>query len=258
MIEEPFASGNSIIHRIDPRFRVAVAILVSMEAALLKDFRAMAFALAGSLALVFLARLDLFHVLKRLFSLVRFLVFVWLLIPLTYEGQAVYLFGPLAWSREGFLLCAQISLKSLAILLFFMALVSTMGLSTLGKSLKALFVPGKLVHLLLMTYRYIFVIGQEYDRLETAIKIRGFSPTTTLHSYKTYAYLVAMLFVKASIRAERVHQAMILRGFRGRFYSLDTFTPSYRNWIFFIAMMGLFIGTLFLERGSVWPITIPF
>ena len=258
MIDEPFASGDAFIHRLDPRFRVVAAIFMSMATALLKDFRAMGVSLTVALFLVFLARLDFLQVMKRLLSLIRFLVFVWLLIPLTYEGHALYSMAPLNWSREGTLLSLQISLKSLAILLLFMALVATMRLPTLGKALKALYVPGKLVHLLLMTYRYIFVIGQEYARLETAIKIRGFKPATTLHAYKTYAYLVAMLFVKASMRAERVHQAMVLRGFQGRFHSLDTFTPSYRNWFFMGGVTVLLTGILLLEGGASWPMILRF
>ncbi len=41
-----------------------------------------------------------------------------------------------------------------------------------------------------------------------AIKIRGFVRGTSLHCYKTCAYLIGMLFVRASARAERVYQVI--------------------------------------------------
>jgi cobalt/nickel transport system permease protein len=80
----------------------------------------------------------------------------------------------------------------------------------------------------------LFVIEQEYQRLVRAIKIRNFRPKTNLHSYRTYAYLVGMLFVRASERARRVHGAMICRGFHGRFYSLRQFSPHFCNPVFSI------------------------
>ncbi|MCK7503788.1 MAG: energy-coupling factor transporter transmembrane protein EcfT [Desulfobacterales bacterium] len=67
-------------------------------------------------------------------------------------------------AREGVELAAQITLKSNAIVLAFMALVATMPLATAGHALHRLRVPDKIVHLLLMTYRYIFVLEQEYQR----------------------------------------------------------------------------------------------
>jgi cobalt/nickel transport system permease protein len=86
--------------------------------------------------------------------------------------------------------------------------------------------------MLLITYRYLFVIEQEYQRLVRAMKIRNFHPKTNLHSYRTYAYLVGMLFVRASERARRVHSAMICRGFHGRFISLRSFPPNPLNPVF--------------------------
>ena len=66
--------------------------------------------------------------------------------------------GPFNAAREGVALAAQITLKSNAIVIAFMALVATMPFATAGHALHRLGVPDKIVHLLLMTYRYIFVL----------------------------------------------------------------------------------------------------
>nr|WP_269434977.1 energy-coupling factor transporter transmembrane component T [Desulfosarcina ovata] len=108
--------------------------------------------------------------------------------------------------------------------------------------------PDKLVHMLLITYRYLFVLEQEYQRLVRAMKIRNFRPATTLHTYRTYAYLVGMFFVRASERAKRVHSAMICRGFNGRFISLRVFPPNPHNRVFAIATLF----TLVLLVGLAW------
>ena len=98
-----------------------------------------------------------------------------------------------------------------------------------------------------MTYRYVFVIEQEYQRLLKAVKIRNFQPKTNMHTYRTYAYLVGMLFVRASARAERVHHAMLCRGFKGKFYCLYDFSVSRLDLIWSAFMGAAIIGLGVLE-----------
>jgi cobalt/nickel transport system permease protein len=132
-----------------------------------------------------------------------------------------------------------------------MALVATMPFATAGHALHRLRVPDKIVHLLLMTYRYIFVLEQEYLRLGRAAAIRGFRPGTNLHTYRTYAYLVGMLFVKAVDRAERVRAAMLCRGFKGRFYSLQEFRAGSGGAAFLLLMSAAVLGIVALEVGII-------
>lgn len=250
MIQEPFAYGNSWVHRLDPRFKITGAVVLSVTAALIKDFQALSVVLAFSILLILSAKLKPRTIGRRLLSLAGFLLLIWLVLPLTYEGEPFYRIGPLTVTEPGVLLCAQITLKSVSILLIFIALISTMTIATLGHALGRLYVPGKLVQLLLMTYRYIFVIEQEYQRLTTAIKIRGFRSGTNLHSYRTYAYLIGMLFVRASVRAKQVQNAMACRGFKGRFYSLAEYKASRGNWFFLALMLWMTLVLIFLE---IWP-----
>ena len=163
-----------------------------------------------------------------------FILILWLALPLTFKGESLCSIGPFAFTKEGLLASARITLKSNAILLSLMAIISTMSIATLGHAMNRLEFPNKIVSLLLITYRYIFVMKQEYERLLRAAKARGFKPKTNMHTYRTYAYLVGMLLVRAVERAERVHKAMICRGFRGRFYSLHKFSMSPLDWVWSI------------------------
>ena len=250
MIEEPFATGTSLIHRIDPRHRLLAAAVYSVLVAVSYDVGALLGALVWGIVLAYLARLDIRLVSRRLLVVSGFLILIWVVLPATYEGRPLAVFGPVTLSREGATLSLQITMKTLAITLTLMALVATMTAATLGYALGSLGVPDKLVTLLLITYRYIFVIEQEYTRLSRAARIRGFRPGTSLHSYKTYAYFVGMLFVRAADRANRVYQAMRCRGFRGRFYTLAVFPPHARNWAFSLVMGLMTVGIAWLEWGG--------
>lgn len=241
MISEAFASGNSILHAIDPRIKVVLALVYSFVVALSSSLVILLSSLATGMLLVMVARLDPKEVLKRLTVLWGFVLLIWILVPLTYPGVTLFRIGPLGFSSPGVLLAAQISLKSTAILLSLMALLATMSIATMGHALGSLGMPDKLVYLLLITYRYVFVMEQEYQRLIRAMKIRGFKPGTNLHSYQSYAYLVGMLFVHASVRADRVSKAMKCRGFTGRFHSLWQHDPDPRNQIFAVIMSLIII-----------------
>ena len=247
MISEPFVVEKSRINQVSPITRVVFATAYSFIVALSYQFPALFTACFLSVLMVFLSGLNLFAVAKRLAVVNGFILVIWLILPLTYSGEPVLNIGPLTITRPGIILSAQITLKSNAILLAVITLISSMSLVTLGHALSRLRIPEKIVFLFLMTVRYIFVIESEYLRLVKALKIRGFRPCTNIHTYKTYAYLLGILFVRASARAQRVHQAMMCRGFKGKFYSLYKFSSTRLSWIFSTVMTASLVALVFLE-----------
>ena len=254
MIREPFAMGTSVIHRIDPRHKIMAAAAFSFIVAVSVEFSTLLVAIAFSVLLVGMARLDLRAVAGRVLVVLGFILLIWVVLPLTFEGEVMGRIGPLTFMRPGVILAGQITLKSIAISLTFISLVGTMPVTTMGYALNRLRLPDKIVCLLLITYRYFFVIAQEYERLVRATKIRGFHPRTNIHTYKTYAYLIGMLFVRASSRADRVQRAMLCRGFKGIFYTLHEFPPHRRNLIFSAAITVFVFGLVWLEWGILFTI----
>jgi len=101
--------------------------------------------------------------------------------------------------------------------------ISTVSATEIGQALSKLKFNSKLTMFILFTYRYLGVIFLEFKRLQSAAKVRGFRAGTNVHTYKTYAYLIGCLIVRSWERAERVHQAMLCRGFNGSFYCLRRF-----------------------------------
>jgi len=239
MISESFAEGDSVMHRLNPKVKIVFAVLFSVVVAVSGNLATLATALLAAVLMVLAARLNGAAVLKRLTVLLGFILLIWAVMPFTYEGPPLFCVGSLCLTRPGVILSAQISLKSLAILTAFLALIATMTIPTLGHALSSLGLPDKLVYLFLITYRYIFVLEQEYQRLLRAMKIRGFRPGTNLHTYQSYAYLIGMLFVRSSIRGERVYKAMKCRGFSGKFHTLLTFRSDKSNWMFSFIMTAV-------------------
>jgi cobalt/nickel transport system permease protein len=231
-IQEPFSEGASLAHRLDPRGKIVIAALFSILVAVAKSFSGALAGLALALVWLALARLPWKKVFAKLLVVNSFVFFLWLVLPLTYPGDPVWRLGPLDVTRQGLILTGLITLKSNAIIIGLIALIATVPVIILGQAMHALRLPDKLCHLLLFTYRYLYVFEVEFQRLVQAMKIRGFQPRTNLHTYRSYAYLAAMLLVRSFDRADRVFQAMLCRGFHGIFYSLKTFAWHRRDGIF--------------------------
>jgi cobalt/nickel transport system permease protein len=246
-IQEPFSEGASLAHVLDPRGKIVVAALFSILVAVARTYEVALGGLVLSLVFLALARLPLGKVVVRLLAVNSFIFFLWIVLPFTYPGEAVWRWGPLVATREGLIFAGLITLKSNAIIIALMALIATAPIVTLGQALHQLRLPDKLCHLLLFTYRYLYVFEDEYRLLVQAMKIRGFKPRTNLHTYRSYAYLAAMLLVRSLDRAERVFQAMRCRGFHGTFYSLKSFSWQRRDGIFLAASLLALVALLSLS-----------
>ena len=247
MIGSDFASADSLIHRLDPRVKVVLVFLFSVVVAVSNQFVVLMLAVGLGLWIVLLARVPMGQLVRRLVPVNAFILFLWLFLPFTLEGKPYFSVGPLVGTHEGMLYAAQISIKSNAIMVMLIALVASSSILTLGHAMHELRVPGKMVYLFFFTYRYIHVIHREYLRLVSAMKVRGFRPGTNMHTYKTFACLVGMLLVRSCDRAERVRNAMLCRGFRGKLYSLSHFSLKTSDIISLAVMLALILALGVLE-----------
>lgn len=243
---ERFSQGDSLLHRLDTRVKLVIAMILTLVIALSQDIRTAAAGLTIGLLLVTLAGIGFKPVMMRLLVVNSFTIFLWCTLPFTYPGTPIGTIGPLTASAEGIHLVTLITLKTNGIVLLSISLLATSPISDLGHAMTKLRMPVKLCLLLLFSYRYIFVIHQEFIRLNRAAKLRCFTAKTNMHTYRTVGYLFGMTLVKSWHRGERVAQAMMLRGFTGRFYTLNDSTLTMTDFLFAVTMVvaALLLGTI--------------
>jgi len=217
---EEFASGNSWVHKLDPRVKIIVTLVFSVVVALNNHLEMTAISIILPAFLLVCARLDFGKVMLRLAIVNGFTLFLWLFLPFTTPGETIYSIGPFTIQREGVYQALLITLKSNSIILMALALLGTSQIFTLVHAMSHLWVPDKLVHLFFFCFRYIHVINDEYHTLINAMKMRGFKPKTNMRTYRAYSYLVGMLLIRSFNRSKRILQAMRCRGFKGKFYIL--------------------------------------
>jgi cobalt/nickel transport system permease protein len=197
--------------RVDARVRVALAVFASVVIALTHDPAALAWLLlaaaVGAIVAVLLREARWREVLRRMLAVNGFLVLVWLTLPWAWQD------GALHWSAEGAALALTITARTNAIALGLSALLAGLDAYAIARAAAGLGLPVKLARLLLLTVRYVDLIGETRRRLDRAMRARGFVARANRRSLQVTAQMVALLLAHAITRAERVELALRARGF---------------------------------------------
>ena len=105
------------------------------------------------------------------------------------------------------------------------------------RGLEKLKLPMIMVQIASFMLRYINVISDEMERMKVARESRGFIATGIKH-WKVLATAAAALFIRSYERGERVHLAMLSRGFDGALPSLDSHSVTAREWFTALSIPG--------------------
>ncbi|WP_428029393.1 cobalt ECF transporter T component CbiQ [Ancylobacter sp.] len=179
---------------------------------------------------------------KRLLHVEGFLLLLFATLPFTMAGRTLFTLGPLTASVEGAERAVLIAAKVSSSVLMLMVMLGAVEPARLGTALRGLYVPERIVRLFVLTARYLGLIRDEARRLLEAMRARGFRARSNRHSWRSYGHLVGMLLVRALDRAQRVEEAMLCRGYEGRFPRLAQPRPAPRDWL--RAMAALVFGAV--------------
>lgn len=119
-----------------------------------------------------------------------------------------------AFSAHGVELASLISLRANLILLTMWLLLAKMSDTRLVQAVAKLPLPAKLIQLFVLTVRYVALLGELNQKMEIAMKARGYQPKCNVRTLKFTAQRVALLLIHAMARAERAEMALKARGFQ--------------------------------------------
>ena len=236
------ASRDSALHRLDPRVKLLAAFsfivtVVSFDRYELSGLLPFFFI---PLAVCGMAGLPVGLVVRKALLVLPFALLLGAANPLLDQTVQLQL-GTIGISG-GWLSFASIVLRALLSAVAAILLLAVTGVPAIGEALARLGVPQPLVIQLLFMYRYLFVVVEEAAHASRARALRscgrrGMGPGP-------FAALVAHLLLRSWERAERIHQAMLARGFTGRFLT----SRRYRFGLSELATLLLFAGICLLLR----------
>ncbi len=74
--------------------------------------------------------------------------------------------------------------------------------------------PEKLLHLFVLTVRYISVFSEVHKKMDMAMRARGYQPKLNGRTLFIAAQRVALLLIHALVKAEKTEMALKARGFQ--------------------------------------------
>lgn len=240
MFEIEYLHSTHFIKRLDPRVRIVCYTALAFEITLFQSILVSIISLLTCICLIIVLRVNITEIFKRLLVLNIFVLFLWLVLPFTYPGEPIFGFYFIKITKEGLYYTLLITLKCNSAFLLLFILIGTISSPELAQALVSLKVPTKLIYLILFTWRYLSVMWLELSSLTRSLKARSFEPKNNYHTYKTLAYTVGMLMIRAYERSKRVAWAMEARGFDGSYRSLRTLALKKVDLLFLsFTLMGL-------------------
>ena len=173
-------------------------------------------------------KISIFTLSKRALIEVPFILFA-VLMPFVGTGERFEL-GPLSLYRDGLLAGVSIVAKGTLGVLSAVILSTTTTAREILRGLERLRLPTIMVQIASFMLRYVNVISDEMERMKIARESRGFDATGVKH-WKVIATSAAALFIRSYERGERVHLAMLSRGFDGELPHTESKSVGAKAWV---------------------------
>jgi cobalt/nickel transport system permease protein len=191
-----------------------------------------------------------------------FLLIVAILLPFLSGPTVLARVGPVALRLEGCLEVLRIVVKFVSILTVGLVLFGTAPFLTAIKAMRALGLPPILADMTLLAFRYLFEIGGDLARMQTAMRLRGFraqgrsARSRATWGVQNLAALVGSLLVRSYERSDRVYRAMILRGYgEGEGGAPDEFEAGHPDALLLVGLLlvaaAFAVAEALLRRGGV-------
>lgn len=229
--------GDTVVHRLPPQTKlvalfafVVLVVLTPREA--FWAFGVYAMLLAG---VAVLADIPARVVARRALVEVPFVLFA-VLLPFVVPGPQVEVLG-VSLSQEGLWGAWNILAKATLGVVASIILAATTEPRSLLLGLERLHMPALLVQIAAFMLRYADVILGEMERMRVARESRGFHARHLGHA-RVLAQSAGALFIRAYERGERVHLAMLSRGYTGSMPVLDGAAATSREWTTALLLPG--------------------
>ncbi|KJR46622.1 Transmembrane component NikQ of energizing module of nickel ECF transporter [Desulfosporosinus sp. I2] len=161
-----------------------------------------------------LAELPVKPIFMRILLVSPFMIGIGILNP--FFDHQIYLLGGKEISR-GWITFLSILIKSGLTVTAALLLIATTGMDRLAGALRMLKIPRVFVLQLLLTYRYISVLMEEVARTLRAYSLRA--PEQKGVHRSAWGSLAGQLILRTFDRAQRIYEAMCLRGFTGEYHT---------------------------------------
>jgi cobalt/nickel transport system permease protein len=241
------AAGDTALHRLDPRAKVLATLvfIVSVVSFGRYELSALIPFFIFPAVLVAVGDLPAGYLARKIALLCPFALAVGAFNPLFDRAVLLHL-GPLGISG-GWISCASIVVRAALTVGAALVLVAVTGFPAICRAMEGLGMPNAFAVQLIFLYRYIFVLTEEGGRASRARELRSCGNKGL--GLGSYGSLIGTLLLRTWLRAERVHMAMLARGFTGAFQTRQEFRFGTAELCYLFGWSALFV-TLRLANAT--------
>ncbi|MFC4117450.1 cobalt ECF transporter T component CbiQ [Nonomuraea zeae] len=241
-----YLPGDSVVHRLPPQCKLLAVFAFALVVVATPRERFWAFAAYAVLlvAVAVAARVPLAHLLRRMVIEVPFVLFAFL-IPVVGLGERITVLG-LSLSVPGLWAAWNILAKATLGVIASILLAATTEPRVILMGAQRLRLPSLLVQIAMFMLRYMDVIMEEMRRMRVARESRGFE-ARNFRQIPVIARSAGALFIRSYERGERVHLAMLSRGYTGQMPIIQDLSASVRQWGAALALPAAALAVLGLS-----------
>jgi energy-coupling factor transport system permease protein len=220
-----YIPGESVVHKADPRLKIAITILTMVLLLILDSFYALLLATIFVVSAFLVSKVSLRYALKGLKPVIFIVIFTMILNIFFATGTPLYTFWIITITKEGLVTSALVSVR---ILLLISAgslmtytttpLVLTVGIERLMSPLKYIKVPtAEIAMMISIALRFIPTLMEETEKIMKAQAARGADIGTgnIFQRAKSFIPILIPLFISSFKRADDLAVAMDSRCYHG-------------------------------------------
>ncbi len=269
LVNDSIAKRDGLLQSLDPRIKLISMVILIFAVAMTRDIRLLAIVYVLTLVFAWTSRIELGFFIKRVWVFIPIFAGI-IMIPILFNvfmpgdalltiatlGPGVHL-GPFALppvitiTWQGVMLALLFVLRvatcvSAAVLLFL-----TTPRDLLFKSLRSLKVPKVYVLTLDMCYRYIFLFTEVVRDFYTAKKSRALKTLPLIEEQKWVGGRVGYTLIKSLSMSEKVHGAMVSRGFNGDIKIMHRYSIHRRDYVACVSVVALSIFLMLASQNLI-------
>jgi cobalt/nickel transport system permease protein len=265
VVSEGYTKRHGFLQSIDPRVKLVTSLILIFAVSLTRDIELLFAAYLLVLTLAVVSRIDVPFFIKRVWVFVPIFAGI-IVLPIIFNvftpgdslvtvvtlgnGTSV---GPIALpatiyvTKQGSIIAATFILRVATCVSITVLLVLTTKRDVLFKSLRSLRIPKVYVLTLDMCYRYIFLLMDAIRDFYAAKKSRTLTKLPLREEQRWVAGRIGYMLVKSLDTSERVHKAMISRGFDGDVKLMHDYAIRKRD---YAMLIGISMFSAFLVLAS--------
>lgn len=227
------------VHKIDPRAKFITTLLFILtvvsfgkyEISMLVPF------VIFPVYLITAGNIPPVYILKKIIFVSPFAVMIGIFNPVFDREIIMHLGG--AGISGGWISFISIIIKFSLTVSTALALIACTGFNNICFAISRLGAPKIFAVQLLFLYRYIFVLAEEAARMVRARNLRSFDGKGK--GINTFSSMLGSLLLRTIDRAERIHLAMLCRGFDGNIRITKKYMFGFREFRFVFIWSSLFL-----------------